>query len=156
MIAAAFHGDGKLICTAECRNEQRHEDRQQRLCALKQIAAVKIRAARLLRGHYLVRFLNKRRDESESHAHHHAHLVNRDLDLFERIEHYLKSVRERNGACRIRQHKCSDDQEDNAQRHHNGALDALPGYDPALNYRRSAGVENIQHRGEDDYYDKRL
>ena len=46
MIAAALHGHGQLVRAAERRHEQRHEQRQQRLGALKEVAGLKIGAAR--------------------------------------------------------------------------------------------------------------
>ena len=150
MVAAAFHGNGKLVCPAEGRDKQRHEYRQQRLCPLYEIAGLKVCASCLLGGHYLVRLLDERRDKAQRHAHHHAHLVHGNFDFLQRIEQYLKTVGERDGARGVGQKEGTDYEEDYPHRHHDRLFNALPSDYPALDYRRALGVENIQKRRQDD------
>ena len=55
VVAAALHGNGKLVGPAEGRNEQGYQQGHQGFGLLEQVAGIEVGAAGLLSGHDLIR-----------------------------------------------------------------------------------------------------
>ena len=91
-VQSALHGGSELIRTAECRDEQRHKDRDHRLGALDEVAGIEVRAAGLLRRDDLLGFFDEGRDKAQCDRHHHGQLMHRRVQLFERRKQTLESV----------------------------------------------------------------
>ena len=84
MVAAGFHRHCQFTRAAERADEQRHQQGNHRLRAGEKVARLKIRTARHLRLHNLVRFLHQRGDEAERNGHHHRQLVRGKVKALER------------------------------------------------------------------------
>ena len=125
VVAAAFHGRRQLVGAAERADKQRHKQRHERLGALHKASGLKVGAARLLRGHDLIRLFDERRDEAKRDRHHHRELMHRDLDLLERAQQALQTVRQADGRGRIREQERSHDQKRDAQHHRDGGAHTL-------------------------------
>ena len=74
-----------------------------------------------------------------------------DLDLLERREQQLHSVRQGDGARGVGQQKGSGNEQDDAQHHLERARDALPCHDPAGEHRCALGIEDVEQRCQRDY-----
>ena len=78
----------------------RDRNRNKRLGALHEVAALEVRPARLLGRHDLVGLLDERRDEAQGNAHHESQLVHREMDGLQRREQGFQAVCQRDGRRR--------------------------------------------------------
>jgi len=155
MVAAALHGHGQLIGTAERRDKQRDQDRHQCLDALGEGAAVQHGTAGLLGVHDLFGFLNQSRDKPQGNRHHHGQLMHRKVQLSQRAQQALDGIGQHNGAGRVGQKAGACNEGADAHSQQNGVLDAL-GIDvqhPEMHQRLPlpCDEEKVQHGGEEDY-----
>ena len=116
-VAAALHGHRQLVRPAEGADEQRHQNRNQCLCPVNQATRLKVGASGLLCGDDLVRLLDQRGDKAKCNAHHHGELMHRHFYLFERSQHDLQRIRQRNGRGGIGEQEGTCHQHQNADNH---------------------------------------
>ena len=84
--------------------------------------------------------------------------MHRDLDLLERAQQALQTVRQADGRGRIREQERSHDQKRDAQHHRDGGAHTLDrdAEDPKMAQLRAGGVKEVQKRRERDNEQHRL
>ena len=84
--------------------------------------------------------------------------MHRDLDLLERAQQALQTVRQADGRGRIREQERSHDQKRDAQHHRDGSAHALDrnAEDPKMAQLRAGGAKEVQKRRERDNEQHRL
>ena len=117
MVASCFHRHCQLLCSAECRNKQRHQNGNQRFCLLNQIARIKIGTSRLLRLHNLIRFIQQCRNKAQCNRHHHCNFMRRHTNSFEGLQNIFDGICQLNGRCRQCQHRGTDNQKHQTDAH---------------------------------------
>ena len=98
MVAAAFHGHGKLVRTAERADEQGDQHRHQCLDAVHELAVIQHCAAGFLGVHDLFGLINQQRDKPQGDRHHHGKLMHRQVQLGKGFQQRFNGIRQHNGA----------------------------------------------------------
>ena len=159
-VATAFHGGRKLLGASELRDQKRNEDGNERLCLVDDVSRIEIRATRLLGVDDLLRFLQKRGDEAQSHRHHHGEGMDGNTDLRKGRQQSFNAVRQRDRGGGIHQdHGGRCHQQNDADRHRDRADQTLAcdrKGPPRPENRRSVAPEYVDQRREDQNEEKRL
>ena len=160
MVAAAFHGHGKLVRTAERADEQGDQHRHQCLDAVHELAVIQHCAAGFLGVHDLFGLIDQQRDKPQGDRHHHGKLMHRQVQLGKGFQQRLNGIRQHNGAGGVGQQAGAGDQCHNAHRHqHRIAHTLAVDVDKAKVYQRFAlagDEEQVEYRGEQHNGNDRL
>jgi len=144
---------------AEGGDKQRHQNRHQGLGPPENISGLKIRAPGLLGGHDLIRLLDESGDKPQGNGHHHAQLMDGRLDLLQKAQQRLQSVRQGDGAGGIGQQEGPHYEHHNAQQHLHRRNQALPGdvpQQPHIAHGRALGKKQVHNGCENNYDDNGL
>ena len=160
VVAARLHGHGQFVRAAKGADKQRHQKRHHRLRAAEEVAGLKIRAARHLRLHDLVRFFHQRGDEAQGDGHHHGDLMGGKAQARQGAHEAFHAVGQGNGRGGQRQKLRGGDQQHQPHGEEGGApkahirhRDELPGkqrraFALKKNVEQERERHDIKHRPE--------
>ncbi len=94
-VTPGLHGHGQVVGPSEGGHKEGHQDRDHALGPLDDVPALQICPPGDLGLHDLIRLFQKDGDEPQGDGHHHGHLMDRHMDLLQRIQKFLNAVGQR-------------------------------------------------------------
>ena len=154
LVTARVQRVGKFVRLAECAYKYGDYHGQHRLYPLEDIAAFHVRAARLLRHHYLIRFLDKSGDKAQCDGHYKRYVAHGNFYQIERLEQTFYGVGEFARTRGKRQNGGAHDEQDKPEHHLQGKVDCLGRYGEYPPRPLHARISRIEEQVEYSRYNK--